>query len=422
MAGGTVILPRVPPVEPRRTEASLRSTEAKLLTATERAPEQPKDGFDDILARIEALRASTSARIAELNVALDDGPADDLVPPPTAPAVDVPPKTPPPAEPVPAAAAIPAVAPPGGTVPHPDAPPAPAPAPTRRVIVIDDLATPAPPSSLSIPTGVPGRTARPRLRFPRITLPTLRIPRIPLPTLRIPRIPRITLPTLPALTVPRPVLAVAGGVVTLLVVAGLAPTPSRDAAPEAPVVMEFVPDPSTAIAPVVPPPSPEPEPVEEVRSVPLAVRIPAIQVDATTVPVGLEVDGSMEIPSNVATIGWYEPAEGLGVRPGQTGTAVLAGHVDSRTQGAGAFYDLRDLSVGDRIEIVHEDGTTSTWRVTQVTQYRKDELPLEEVFVWTGPPRLALITCGGAFDWTARSYTDNLVVYAEPDMLATPVT
>ena len=275
--------------------------------------------------------------------------------------------------------------------------------------MIDETTAVVPPSNVTTQPLPPSRTPR-----PRPTLPPLPLPRPPLPTSRIPR------PTLPALAVPRPVLAVVGGLVVLFVVAGLAPTPEQVAAPAAPVVVEFVPDASTAIAPVVPPPAPEPEPVEEWRSAPLAVRIPAIQVDATTVPVGLEVDGSMEIPSDVATIGWYEPAEGLGVTPGQSGTSVLAGHVDSRTQGAGAFYDLRDLRVGDLIEIAHEDGSTSTWRITRVTQYPKDELPIDEVFVWTGPPRLALITCGGAFDWTARSYTDNLVVYAEPDTIATP--
>ena len=348
------------------------------MNATERTPERRDDVFDDILARIEVLRASTSARISQLNVALDAGPAEEPVP--VAPVrEDARPSALPEPEPAPTPAAA---------------------APTeRRVVVIDDLSRAAAPSNVSAAALAPVAAVRPR---PRITLPTIRIPR-------------------PTLAVPRPVLAVVGGVVVLFVVAGLTPTPDSETASEAPLIIEFVPDPSTAIAPVVPPPTPEPEPVEEVRSVPLAVRIPAIQVDATTVPVGLEVDGSMEIPSDVATIGWYEPAQGLGVRPGQTGTAVLAGHVDSRTQGAGAFYALRDLAVGDRIEIVHEDGTTSVWWITQVTQYPKNEIPLEDVFVWSGPPRLALITCGGAFDWTARSYTDNLVVYAEPDTTAAPI-
>jgi len=174
------------------------------------------------------------------------------------------------------------------------------------------------------------------------------------------------------------------------------------------------PDPDTALAPVIPPAAPRIDPQPDVRRVPLSIRIPTIGVEARTVPVGLEPDGAMEIPSDVSTIGWYEPGVGLGVTPGERGTAVLAGHVDSRTQGPGAFFFLRDLAVGDVIEIEHEDEGVSQWVITSVVQYAKDALPISEVFVWAGSPRLALITCGGPFDWTERSYTDNLVVYAEP--------
>ncbi len=156
-----------------------------------------------------------------------------------------------------------------------------------------------------------------------------------------------------------------------------------------------------------------PEGAPAARHAPLQVRIGTISVDAPVVPVGLEDDGAMEIPKWVAEIGWYDP-DGLGVVPGTTGTAVLAGHVDSRSQGRGALYDLRDLAVGETIELDLADGSTQRWVITDVIQYPKDVLPLEEIFTWAGPSRLAVITCGGEFDRTARSYTDNLVVYAEP--------
>jgi hypothetical protein len=166
--------------------------------------------------------------------------------------------------------------------------------------------------------------------------------------------------------------------------------------------------------PAAPDPTPEvTEPADGVRAVPLHVRIGAITVDAPVVSVGLEDDGAMEIPDRVAEIGWYDPDE-LGVTPGSSGTAVLAGHVDSRTQGRGALYFLRDLRVGEIVELDLSDGTTQRWIITDVIQYPKDVLPFSELFVWSGPPRLALITCGGEFDRTARSYTDNIVVYAEP--------
>ncbi len=193
----------------------------------------------------------------------------------------------------------------------------------------------------------------------------------------------------------------------LVVVIGRSTVPTV----EVPVAVE----PEIAIpAPAVPEqdqePALDPEPLE--HAVPLQVRIGSISVDAPLVPVGLEEDLAMEIPERVADIGWYDP-HGLGVRPGSAGTAVLAGHVDSRRQGRGALYHLRDLRVDEIIEIDLEDGTTQRWRITEIIQYPKDVLPFDDLFVWSGPPRLAVITCGGEFDRTARSYTDNLVAYAE---------
>lgn len=177
--------------------------------------------------------------------------------------------------------------------------------------------------------------------------------------------------------------------------------------------------PAPAVLPpdeVTPTPAPEAAPDPDARPprlAPLRVRVPSIGVDAPVVPVGILPGDVMEIPDDVDDLGWYDP-DGLGVAPGFDGTAVLAGHVDSRTQGRGALYDLRELAVGDPVEVALEDGTVQTWRITAVIQYPKATLPYEEVFTWSGSPRLALITCGGEFDRTERSYLDNIVAYAEP--------
>ena len=208
-------------------------------------------------------------------------------------------------------------------------------------------------------------------------------------------------------------------------VAGTAPTtvtPDRrdDTTPDTTPGTDPGTDPDAGTSDTAPDATPQaPPPALPARPTPLAVRIGAIAVDAPVVPVGLEDDGAMEIPERVAEVGWYDP-DGLGVVPGTTGTAVLAGHVDSRTQGRGVLYDLRDLRTGDTIEVDLDDGTTQRWRITEIVQYPKVDLPLADIFTWAGPERLALITCGGEFDRTERSYTDNLVVYAEP--LAPPST
>lgn len=157
-------------------------------------------------------------------------------------------------------------------------------------------------------------------------------------------------------------------------------------------------------------PEPAPSPSEPVAA-PTGIRIPSIGVDAPVDAIGLEDDGAMEIPDDVDRVGWYEPGVGVGE---PRGTAVLSGHVDARTQGRGAFFELRTLDVDATITVDHEDGTSSDWTVVARTSYPKDELPIEDIFTRFSDQRLVLITCGGAFDNTERSYSDNVVVYAEP--------
>lgn len=142
---------------------------------------------------------------------------------------------------------------------------------------------------------------------------------------------------------------------------------------------------------------------------PARLRIPSIGVDAPVVPVGLEADGSMEIPG-ATEVGWYEP----GVRPGSTqGSAVLAAHVDYGGQ-PGAFFDLRSLPEGAEVFVVGPDGHELRFVVDGRLQVDKEELPVEELFRSAGPPTLTLITCGGSFDRSARHYDDNIVVRAAP--------
>jgi sortase (surface protein transpeptidase) len=142
---------------------------------------------------------------------------------------------------------------------------------------------------------------------------------------------------------------------------------------------------------------------------PNRLRIPAIGVDAPIVPVGLNPDGSMEVPA-ASDVGWYE----LGVAPGSPqGSAVLAAHVDYAGQ-KGAFFDLRSLPEGSEVLVGAPDGRELRFVVDTRFQVNKDELPGEELFRAGGTPTLTLITCGGEFDRGARSYRDNIVLRAAP--------
>lgn len=140
------------------------------------------------------------------------------------------------------------------------------------------------------------------------------------------------------------------------------------------------------------------------------LRIPVLGVDAPVVPVGLEPDGSMELPG-ASEAGWYQPT---GVLPGSsTGSAVLAAHVDHRGR-RGVFFDLRALPEGAEVFVSGPDGRERRFVVDTRFQVDKDALPAEELFRTTGPPTLTLITCGGTFDRSVRHYRDNIVVRATP--------
>lgn len=143
---------------------------------------------------------------------------------------------------------------------------------------------------------------------------------------------------------------------------------------------------------------------------PTRIAAPAIGVDNPVVEVGVDPDGLMTIPSDVDDIGWYR----FGPTPGAPGAAVLAGHVDDRVQGRGAFFDLQRLDLGDEVTTTVADGTVTTWVVTGRSTYDKVSLPIDELMTREGPPRLVLITCGGDFDNSSRSYESNVVVVAEP--------
>ncbi|MGH8867390.1 MAG: class F sortase [Actinomycetes bacterium] len=111
------------------------------------------------------------------------------------------------------------------------------------------------------------------------------------------------------------------------------------------------------------------------------------------------------------TVGWYRH----GAAPGdRAGSAVLAGHVDSRDRGLGALAALRFTRTGDRVRVTLADGTPLTYRVVDRMSYAKRALPADRLFGRGGPAALRLVTCGGSFMPEAGGYTENLVVTAVP--------
>jgi Sortase domain len=142
-------------------------------------------------------------------------------------------------------------------------------------------------------------------------------------------------------------------------------------------------------------------------SLPVSLTIPAIGVQTNIIHLGLTASGALQVPSSTAVAGWYTGSP----RPGAVGSAVIAGHIDSKS-GPGVFFQLSSLHPGDRVYVRRADGTLAVFKVTVVSQFAKDSFPTSAVYGAVPDSELRLITCGGTFDSQLGSYLSNTVVYA----------
>ena len=143
------------------------------------------------------------------------------------------------------------------------------------------------------------------------------------------------------------------------------------------------------------------------HAAPVRLSIPAIDVQTPLVRLGLNPDGTLEVPTDFSVAGWYD----RGPKPGERGAAVIVGHVDN-TEGPAVFYWLGQLTPGDVVHVRLADRTEVRFRVYAVREYPKTTFPTALVYAATPMPELRLITCGGPFDASSGHYLDNIVVFA----------
>jgi hypothetical protein len=143
------------------------------------------------------------------------------------------------------------------------------------------------------------------------------------------------------------------------------------------------------------------------RSAPTRISIATIGVDARVVGVGTAPDGSIEAPRDPQSTGWFTG----GAVPGGNGTAVIVGHVDTRTAPA-VFHRLAELRPGARIGVSRRDRTGAVFTVDSVERSAKSDFPTARIFRTAARPRLVLVTCGGAWTGGATGYADNVIVFA----------
>ncbi|MEK2494211.1 class F sortase [Kitasatospora purpeofusca] len=168
------------------------------------------------------------------------------------------------------------------------------------------------------------------------------------------------------------------------------------------------PAPSTARTGTGPETAAAPRPLA--ASLPTRLLIPSAGVDAPVTGLGLNADGTVEVPAadRADEVGWYRN----GPTPGETGPAVLIGHYDT-AHGPAVFHNVPKLKPGDLIQVRREDGGTVDFRVRTLLQYAKGEFPTDTVYGNTKGPELRLITCGGRIGADGH-WTDNIVVLADP--------
>jgi hypothetical protein len=146
------------------------------------------------------------------------------------------------------------------------------------------------------------------------------------------------------------------------------------------------------------------------QSLPVSVAIPAIGVQSRLLHLGRNQDGTMQVPNLTTSANeaaWYK----YSVTPGQIGTAVIEGHVDSY-QGPAVFFRLGALRPGNHINVTLADGITAVFRVTGVREYVKAEYPANTIYAPADYAALRVITCGGDFDSATGHYLSSVVVFA----------
>ncbi len=146
-------------------------------------------------------------------------------------------------------------------------------------------------------------------------------------------------------------------------------------------------------------------------ALPQRVDIPGLGVQAPVVARGLDARGALDPPpyDQPGAVGWYAG----GVAPGAPGTALMVGHVDTDTRPA-VFYRVSAMRPGQTIRVIRADAKVAEFTVESVQVLTRDHFDAHQAYgpCESGRAELRLVTCGGSFDRTTRSYTANVVVSA----------
>ncbi len=157
------------------------------------------------------------------------------------------------------------------------------------------------------------------------------------------------------------------------------------------------------------PPPPSPTTIPDVGILPTQLRIPVIGVNAKVEHVGKTANGAMDVPKDVFNVAWFD----LGVKPGNSGNAVIDGHLDGYNIPAAVFINLDRLQPGNKVYVRDDKGKELTFEVYGKQVYDYDKAPLDKIFGSAFESHLNLITCNGTFDNKNKNYSQRLVVFTK---------
>ena len=157
----------------------------------------------------------------------------------------------------------------------------------------------------------------------------------------------------------------------------------------------------------------KPGATERVHFVPEMLILPG-NARAGVVPAAT-VNGQLQVPEDVAHVGWWDGSAYAGDPFGST---VIAGHVDSAHGGKGFFARLLRVKVGDVVTL-RAGPRRLSYRISKVAAVDRQALATNSnAFGQTGAHRLVLITCTGTYRRDRGGYENNLVVTGKPLGLA----